>query len=230
MSRRKPIVKQVNTPKPRLPEFVPLNQEQADAYKMCGRNSIVFLTGPAGCSKSYTAIAYAINELLTNRVGRIVLTRPAVEACGENLGFLPGTASQKVGEYMAPLFDNMREYASAHMEAIRPHLEIAPLAFMRGRTLKDSVVILDEAQNANLSQLEMLLTRIGEGTTMILCGDADQADIWSTPLMAVARRQCVARGISHFHFSDASCMIRHPLIPSIIEGFRELRDAGKTNA
>lgn len=229
MSRRK-TTPRVNTPKPSKPEFIPLNQEQADAYKLCERNTVIFLTGPAGCSKSYTAIAYAVNELLNNRTERIILTRPAIEACGENLGFLPGTASQKVGEYMTPLFDNMKEYASSHMEFIRPHLEIAPLAFMRGRTLKNSVIVLDEAQNANIRQLEMLLTRLGDGSTIILCGDAEQADIWDAPLMAVARRQSVVRGISHFHFSDASCIIRHPLIPSIIEGFRELRNASTANA
>ncbi len=212
------------------PVFSPLSDEQAAAYRICSRSHISFLTGPAGCSKSYTAIAYAVNELLANRVEKIVLTRPAVEACGENLGYLPGTAAQKVGSYMAPLFENLSDYAKESMDSIRPCMEIAPLAFMRGRTIKHSVLVLDEAQNANMSQLKMLLTRIGEGTTMILCGDADQADIWGSPLMVVARRMSDIQGISHFHFSSTSGVIRHPLIPSIIEGFKEVESASTTHA
>ena len=207
---------------PPPPRFKPLSIEQAKAYKACVRNHIAFLTGPAGCSKSYTAIAYAVDSLLNGMVEKIVLTRPSIEACGEHLGYLPGTATEKLGSYMIPLFDNLNEYAGSSMIAIRPCLEVSPLAFMRGRTFKNAVVVLDEAQNASIGQLKMLLTRIGQGTTMILCGDAGQSDIGRSPLLDVAREMARVEGIEHFHYSATSGIIRHPLMPAILEGFENL--------
>jgi phosphate starvation-inducible PhoH-like protein len=207
---------------PSIPKFKPLTDEQADAYELCCENHITFLTGPAGCSKSYTAIAFAVDCLLAGEAERIVLTRPAVEACGESLGYLPGTTTQKIGGYMTPLFENLHEYASSHIDAIRPQMEIAPLGFMRGRTIKNAVLVLDEAQNASFPQLKMLLTRIGKGASMILCGDAAQCDIGLSPLMDVAKRMSQISGIAHLHFTKTSGAIRHPLIPSILEAFEDL--------
>lgn len=197
------------------PRFKPLNKEQADAYKTCRNNHITFLTGPAGCSKTFTAVAYAIDSAIqTDR--KIVLSRPAIEACGESLGALPGTASEKLQPYLHPLTDSMNEYA--------PHNTIpkiiVPLAHLRGRTFKHSIIILDEAQNANMSQLKMLLTRIGENSQIIICGDWDQSDIRNTPLRRVAEKMATIEGISHFNF--LTTVARHPLIPSILDGFDAL--------
>lgn len=212
------------------PKFVPLTREQADAYELCWRSDITFLTGPAGCSKSYTAIAFGVDMLLNDRVERIIFTRPAVEACGENLGFLPGTAVQKVGSYMRPLFDNLEDYAKEATADIKKCLSIEPLAYMRGRTIKNSVLILDEAQNANMAQLKMLMTRIGDGSSMVICGDADQSDIAATRLIAVAEKMSQIEGIGHLHYTSTSAAIRHPLVPHILQAFEEMNSERTQNA
>ncbi len=223
MTKRK---KQYQHNSPSKPKFRPLTSEQADAYELCWSNHITFLTGPAGCSKSYTAIAFAVDRLLGGCVEQVVFTRPAIEACGENLGFLPGTAVQKVSSYMHPLFDNLNDYAGDMALVVKADLKIEPLAYMRGRTVKNSVLILDEAQNANLSQLKMLLTRIGEGSSFVICGDADQSDIQHSKLMSVASAMSKIDGIGHLHFTSTSAAIRHPLIPHIIEAFDVLSCGG----
>jgi phosphate starvation-inducible PhoH-like protein len=209
-----------------IPKFRPLTDEQEEAYRMCWRNYITFLTGPAGCSKSYTAVAYAVDKLLSGGVEQVVFTRPAIEACGEQLGFLPGTAIQKVSSYLHPLFDNLNDYAGDMALVVKADLKIEPLAYMRGRTVKNSVLILDEAQNANLSQLKMLLTRIGEGSSFVICGDAEQSDIANSKLMLVAEAMSKVDGISHLHFTSTSAAIRHPLIPHIIDAFDSLSGGG----
>jgi phosphate starvation-inducible PhoH-like protein len=137
---------------------------------------------------------------------------------------------QKLGNYMTPLYDNLREYANSHLDQVRSVTEIAPLAYMRGRTIKNAVLVLDEAQNAGMAQLKMLLTRIGEGTRVVLCGDADQSDITYSPLMRVATRMSQVDGIGHLHFSRTSGAIRHPLIPSILDVFEELSNVRTQNA
>lgn len=208
------------------PEFTPITDEQAEAYRICSESTITFLTGPAGTSKTYTAMAFAIDQLLGGRDGqrnttdRIILTRPAVEACGEELGFIPGTAGQKMGPYIHPLTEIISEYAKGHEDAIRASLEIVPLAFCRGRTMKHCVAILDEAQNCNEEQLKMFLTRIGEGAKMIVCGDPFQADIRHSPLAALAQELSTIGGISHFEFSMSACKARHRIIPPILEVFK----------
>jgi phosphate starvation-inducible PhoH-like protein len=204
------------------PVFSPISGEQEQAYELCRRSTITFLTGPAGTSKSYTAMALAIDMLLESDGGitKIVLTRPAVEACGEELGYIPGTAAQKMGPYIHPLTDILKEYAPGNEDLIRSSLEIVPLAHMRGRTLRHCVAILDEAQNCNEEQLKMFLTRIGEGSKMIICGDPFQSDIRHSPLASLATDLKAIRGISHFEFSEQACKARHHIIIPILEMFK----------
>jgi phosphate starvation-inducible protein PhoH and related proteins len=204
------------------PKFKPLHEEQKNAYELCTQNYITFLTGPAGTSKTFTAIAFAVDLFLRGEVEKIVLTRPAVEACGESIGFVPGTAEEKLAGFLVPLHDCLAEYAGQHLAEITQSLSIVPLGYMRGRTLKHSAVVLDEAQNANLKQLEMLTTRLGTGTRMVLCGDAAQADISRTPLVRAASRLSEVYGIGHFRFTMAAAVIRHPLTPQIISAFEDL--------
>jgi phosphate starvation-inducible PhoH-like protein len=213
-----------------FPKFKPISEEQGHAYDMCWDNDISFLTGPAGCSKTYTAVAFAVDKILSGSVDKIIFCRPAVEACGGDLGYLPGTAIQKVSAYMRPMFDCLSDYAGDFAPGIKESLSIEPLEFMRGRTIKNSVLILDEAQNAGFSQLKMLLTRIGAGTSMVLCGDADQSDVHSSPLMRVAQTMSRVDGIAHLHFSKTSGAIRHPLIPEILDVFEELSSGRTQNA
>lgn len=198
-----------------LREFKPLSQEQATAYELCWNNAIVFLTGMAGCGKTHIAVAYAVDcAEQTDR--NIILTRPAVEACGESLGALPGGIPEKLSPFLHPLTDTLREYAPH--TTVRP--VIVPLAYMRGRTFKHSIVLLDEAQNATLGQLRMILTRIGEGSTIIVCGDWDQSDIRNTPLKRVVKALSGIDGIAHIHMSRTEA--RHPLIPKILDAMSTL--------
>jgi phosphate starvation-inducible protein PhoH and related proteins len=202
------------TPRPiQSPIFKPISQEQSDAYNLCNKNDIVFITGPAGCSKTYTAIAYAVDHVLRHDERRLLLTRPAVEACGEELGALPGGVAEKMQPFLHPLTDTIREYA----KDVKVHYEVVAMAHLRGRTLKDTVLVVDEAQNANLRQLKLLLTRIGNGSKILLCGDGDQADIRDSGLMRAAGALQGINGIAHFNFSEIAAGIRHPLIPKILK-------------
>jgi phosphate starvation-inducible PhoH-like protein len=218
------VRKTSDTPKP--PEFRPISEEQGQAYEICAEHTITFLTGAAGTSKSYTAMAYAIDQLLSSSGGvdKIVLTRPAVEACGEELGFIPGTTGQKMGPYIHPLTEILNEYAPKHIDMVRAALDVVPLAHMRGRSLKHCIAILDEAQNCNEEQLKMFLTRIGDGAQMIICGDPFQADIRHSPLMDIADSLATIGGIAHFKFSMSSCKARHRIIPPILEVFKRRAD------
>lgn len=202
------------------PIFKPISQEQSDAYNLCRKNDIVFLTGPAGCSKTYTAIAYAVDHVLRDTdQRRLMLTRPAVEACGEELGALPGGVVEKMQPFLHPLTDTIREYAGE----TKVQYEVVAMAHLRGRTLKDTVLVVDEAQNANVRQLKLVLTRIGNGSKIILCGDGEQADIRDSGLMKTASALSQINGISHFNFSEVAAGIRHPLIPKILSGFESLK-------
>lgn len=212
MKKKRPVATMDFTQNNR-PQFKPISQEQASAYAMCQRNDIVFLTGPAGCSKTYTAIAYAIDFMLSSKDKRIVLTRPAVEACGEELGALPGGVYEKMAPFLHPLTDTIKEYAKDH----KIGAEVVAIAHLRGRTLKDTALVVDEAQNANMRQLKLILTRIGPGSKIILCGDGDQSDIAHSGLMHAAALLSDVMGIAHFHFSEAASCVRHPLIPKILK-------------
>lgn len=200
------------------------NQEQllADFDK----NDLMFATGPAGSGKTYTAIALAVRALKNKQVRKIILSRPAVEA-GEKLGFLPGDMKDKIDPYLQPLYDaledmippfKLREYLETHV------IQIAPLAFMRGRTLSDAVIILDEAQNTTPQQIKMFLTRLGFNSKMIVTGDMTQIDLPATQqsgLIHAMRTLKNVKGISFIEFNKKD-IIRHKLVSRIVEAYDEL--------
>ena len=200
------------------------NQEQllADFDK----NDLMFATGPAGSGKTYTAIALAVRALKNKQVRKIILSRPAVEA-GEKLGFLPGDMKDKIDPYLQPLYDaledmippfKLREYLETHI------IQIAPLAFMRGRTLSDAVIILDEAQNTTPQQIKMFLTRLGFNSKMIVTGDMTQIDLPSTQqsgLIHAMRTLKNVKGISFIEFNKKD-IIRHKLVSRIVEAYDNL--------
>ena len=200
------------------------NQEQllADFDK----NDLMFATGPAGSGKTYTAIALAVRALKNKQVRKIILSRPAVEA-GEKLGFLPGDMKDKIDPYLQPLYDaledmippfKLREYLDTHV------IQIAPLAFMRGRTLSDAVIILDEAQNTTPQQIKMFLTRLGFNSKMIVTGDMTQIDLPATQqsgLIHAMRTLKNVKGISFIEFNKKD-IIRHKLVSRIVEAYDNL--------
>ena len=188
-------------------------------------NDMVFAIGPAGTGKTYTAVALAVRALKNREVRRIILTRPAVEA-GENLGFLPGDLKEKLDPYLAPLYDALRdmipkEKLEFYLE--NKTIEIAPLAFMRGRTLDDAFVILDESQNTTTSQMKMFLTRMGESARFIITGDTSQIDLpkhQKSGLKEAIGYLKNVKGIG-FIYLDGRDVIRHPLVKQIIEAYEQ---------
>lgn len=168
---------------------------------------------------TYTAIAYAIDHMLDDpsEERKLILTRPAVEACGEELGALPGGIAEKMQPFLHPLTDTIREYAGE----TKILYEVRSMAHLRGITLKNTVLVVDEAQNASWRQLKLILTRIGNGSKIILCGDGDQADIRDSGLMRAAEALEGINGIAHFHFSEVAAGIRHPLIPKILKAMKQ---------
>jgi phosphate starvation-inducible PhoH-like protein len=201
---------------------------QAEYMRTILENDIVIGIGPAGTGKTYLAVAAAVDALVRKRVRRIVLARPAVEA-GESLGFLPGDMQAKVDPYLRPLYDALEDMMPA--ERVQRSLEtrtieIAPLAFMRGRTLADAFVILDEAQNATGLQMKMFLTRLGVNSRVVITGDKTQIDLpkrEESGLMQVERILSGIEGIAFHYFSDAD-VVRHRLVRDIIRAYAE--DAG----
>lgn len=188
-------------------------------------NSIVFAIGPAGTGKTYLAVVQAVTALKKGEVKRIVLTRPAVEA-GENLGFLPGDLKEKVDPYLTPLYDALHdmlgnEQTEKLME--RGNIEVAPLAYMRGRTLNDSYVILDEAQNTTGSQMKMFLTRLGFHSKMVITGDITQIDLDRRTPSGLIQAAEILKGIDGIHIMRLSAddVVRHPLVQKIIEKYAE---------
>ena len=200
------------------------------------RNSdMVFGIGPAGTGKTYLAMAMAISALLEKKVSRISLARPAVEA-GEKLGFLPGDLSEKVNPYLRPLYDalfDMIDFDRASALMHKGVIEVAPLAFMRGRTLNDSFVILDEAQNTTSEQMKMFLTRLGYGSKAVITGDVTQIDLpidKASGLVEAEELLCNTEGIHFIHFSELD-VVRHPLVMDIIRAYNHLdrRKRGEKN-
>ncbi len=191
-------------------------------------NDMVFALGPAGTGKTYTAVALAVQALKNKEVKRIVITRPAVEA-GENLGFLPGDLKDKLDPYLQPLYDALRdmipyEKLAGYME--KGIIEIAPLAFMRGRTLDHAFVILDEAQNTTLAQMKMFLTRMGRYARFVITGDPEQIDLPSKQRSGLINAMHVlqdVKGIGFVQF-DEKDVIRHKLVKRIIEAYRDDKD------
>lgn len=185
----------------------------------------VFAIGPAGTGKTYLAVAAAVHLLKTERVKRVVLVRPAVEA-GEKLGFLPGDIEAKVNPYLRPLFDalhDMMDYATVRRFMESDVVEIVPLAFMRGRTLNNAVIILDEAQNTTRAQMKMFLTRMGNGSKMIVTGDVTQIDLpdpRDSGLIDAARKLRRAKGIDFIQL-EREDVVRHPLVQRIIDAYGE---------
>jgi phosphate starvation-inducible PhoH-like protein len=193
-----------------------IQQRLLDAIDEC---SVVAAVGPAGTGKTYLAIAKAVEALEQNRVGRIVLSRPAVEA-GESLGFLPGDMQEKLAPYLRPLYDALTErLGTKRLKALLADgaIEIAPVAYMRGRTLNDCFVVIDEAQNCTYGQLKMLLTRLGWRSTMVLTGDPDQTDLLSglSGFGDIAERLDRVSDIAVVRLTDAD-IVRHPLVASML--------------
>jgi len=186
-------------------------------------NTIVFGIGPAGTGKTYLAMAKAVQALQAKKVSRIILTRPAVEA-GEHLGFLPGTLSEKIDPYLRPLYDALHDMIDP--ESI-PHLittgtiEVAPLAYMRGRTLNDAFIILDEAQNTSAEQMKMFLTRLGFGSTMVVTGDITQVDLPGAVTSGLRIVSEILEGVEDVAFCRLSAgdVVRHKLVGRIVEAY-----------
>jgi len=187
---------------------------------------MVFGIGPAGTGKTYLAMAMAVSALLDRRVARISLARPAVEA-GEKLGFLPGDLAEKVNPYLRPLYDalfDMLDFDRASALIRKGIIEVAPLAFMRGRTLNDSFVILDEAQNTTTEQMKMFLTRLGYGSKAVITGDVTQIDLPQDKISGLVEAEELLRnteGIRFVHFSELD-VVRHPLVQEVIRAYNNL--------
>ena len=189
------------------------------------KNNIIFSLGPAGTGKTYLAVAVAVSKLMSGEVKKIILSRPAVEA-GENLGFLPGDLKEKIDPYLIPLYDSLYElvgYEKMQKKIEDGTVEIAPLAFMRGRTLKDSFVILDEAQNATDTQIKMFLTRLGKNTTMVVNGDPSQIDLPGSKSSGLLKSINILDDIDEIKITrfDTSDVQRHPLVSKIIDAYKK---------
>ena len=191
-------------------------------------SSILFVTGSAGTGKTYLAVAYAVSKLKKNEIKKIIITRPAVEA-GEKLGFLPGDLKEKVDPYLVPIYDALNEFLGKETVdklVEKGVVEIAPLAYMRGRTLDHAVIILDEAQNTTNNQMKMFITRLGFNSKMIITGDLSQIDLQrglTSGLLEASKILTNIKGIEHLHFSKYDVM-RHPLVSKIIERYEEVEN------
>jgi phosphate starvation-inducible PhoH-like protein len=204
--------------------ILPRSAVQIDYMRALAKNDVIFALGPAGTGKTYIAVAQAVSQLINGSVKRLILSRPAVEA-GEKLGFLPGDMKDKVDPYLRPLYDALFDCMPPEQVERRlasGEIEVAPIAFMRGRTLADAFVILDEAQNTTVAQMKMFLTRFGMNSRMVVCGDPRQVDLPGGPPMsgladAVNRLEGV-ESIATIRFTSAD-VVRHPIVGRIVDAY-----------
>ena len=210
----------------------PRSPVQADYLRTIDEVELVFGEGPAGTGKTYLAVAKAVERLINGSVDRIILSRPAVEA-GEQLGFLPGDMRDKVDPYLRPLYDalhDMMPTSQVVMRLEKGEIEVAPLAFMRGRTLANAFVILDEAQNTTAVQMKMFLTRLGENSSMVITGDLSQVDLphgVRSGLRDAMEILAGVKGVAFVKFSDAD-VVRHPLVGSIVRAYGKAEERRKS--
>ena len=202
---------------------VPRSLNQRSYLEQIEQHDMVFGIGPAGTGKTYLAVAQAVSSLLSKSVARIVLARPAVEA-GEKLGFLPGDLQEKVDPYLRPLYDalyDLLDYEKVSRLLERNAIEVAPIAFMRGRTLNDAFVIIDEAQNTTTEQMKMVLTRIGFGSKVVITGDITQIDLPKGLTSGLVEAIAVLNGVSgiSFVYFDEKDVVRHRLVQSVIKAY-----------
>ena len=212
----------IKTPKRSV---IPRSKKQKEYVRSLKTNQIVISLGPAGTGKTYLAVAVALSMLLEKKVERIILSRPAVEA-GERLGFLPGDMKDKIDPYLRPLYDSLYDlldYDKIQRKIESGAIEIAPLAFMRGRTLKNSFAILDEAQNATETQIKMFLTRIGENSKLVVNGDPSQVDLPNKNQSGLIKSQAILKGIKEISVInfDHQDVMRHPLVTKIVEAYQK---------
>jgi phosphate starvation-inducible PhoH-like protein len=225
---RRDILKDLHITIPSSPKVFPRNVRQAQFIEGMSNYEISFAIGPAGTGKTYLAVAHALKEILERRMKKLVLTRPVVEA-GENLGYLPGDLSQKISPYLRPLYDAMDDLLPLQvinkLEESRI-IEIAPLAYMRGRSLKDSFIVLDEAQNTTKEQMKMFLTRIGENSRAIITGDLTQIDLPKPGNSGLLHAKNVLQSIPELHFSffTAGDVVRHPLVKKIVSAYENEKE------
>jgi len=204
------------------------SQKQSDYIKALRENDIVMALGPAGTGKSFLAVSVAITMLMEKKVERVILSRPAVEA-GEKLGFLPGDMKEKVDPYLRPLYDALYElfgFEKIDKKIETGEIEIAPLAFMRGRTLKNCFAILDEAQNATETQIKMFLTRIGENSRLVVNGDPTQVDLINKSYSGLVKSKNILSSIKEVKIVefDHKDVVRHPLVSKIIKAYQKKND------
>ena len=207
----------------------PRTATQIEYYKEIQNNDIVFAIGPAGTGKTYLAVAFAVAALKNKLVNKIILTRPAVEA-GESLGFLPGDLSEKVDPYLRPLYDaldDMIPFEKLKSYIERKVIEVVPLAYMRGRTLNNSFVILDEAQNSTTMQMKMFLTRLGVNSKAIITGDVTQIDLLIKEYSGLVQIQEILKNIRDisFVYFNKSDVVRHKLVKDIIDAYEKFNDS-----
>ena len=217
-----PLDEVIKTPKKSV---IPRSKKQKEYVRALKTNQIIMSLGPAGSGKTYLAVAVALSMLLEKKVQRIILSRPAVEA-GERLGFLPGDMKEKIDPYLRPLYDSLHEmfdYEKIQKKIETGEIEIAPLAFMRGRTLKNCFAILDEAQNATQTQIKMFLTRIGENSKLVVNGDPSQIDLPNKNQSGLVQSQNILKGIQEISIVnfDHNDVIRHPLVAKIVEAYKK---------
>ena len=215
----------IKTPKRSV---IPRSKKQKEYVRSLKTSQIVMSLGPAGTGKTYLAVAVALSMLLEKKVERIILSRPAVEA-GERLGFLPGDMKDKIDPYLRPLYDSLYDlldYDKIQRKIESGAIEIAPLAFMRGRTLKNSFAILDEAQNATEIQIKMFLTRIGENSKLVVNGDPSQVDLPNKNQSGLVKSQAILKDIKEISVInfDHQDVMRHPLVTKIVEAYQNNTD------